>query len=82
MDIDRILDIEKYISDNIASNYINQKQTGEVFTPYEIINHMLNKLEEINKDIFTNKNNKFLDNSVGIGFFMICIYFKIGRAHV
>ena len=60
MDIDRILDIEKYISDNIATNYINQKQTGEVFTPYEIINHMLNKLEETNKDIFTDKNNKFL----------------------
>ena len=79
MDIDRILDIEKYISDNIVSNYINQKQTGEVFTPYEIINHMLNKLEETNKDIFTDKNNKFLDNSVGVGFFMICIYFRLMR---
>ena len=40
---------------------------------------MLNKLEETNKDIFTDKNNKFLDNSVGVGFFMICIYFRLMR---
>jgi hypothetical protein len=75
--LDKIIDIEKFITDNINSIYINKKQYGEVFTPYVIINHMLNKLESIDTNIFKNPNNKFLDNSVGTGNFMICIYFRL-----
>jgi hypothetical protein len=41
------------------------KQTAEVFTPTQLVQEMLNKLEEQDPTIFSNPNKTFLDNSCG-----------------
>jgi len=74
--------IQKYILDNEKSQNKNKKQNGEVFTPYEIIIKMLDALEsryfeEYKKNIYSNKNLKWFDNSSGIGNFMIVIFYKL-----
>lgn len=74
--------IKEFIRLNELSPYIKKKQKGEVFTPYEIIETMLNKLEIIyynkyKKNIFENEKLKWFDNSSGIGNFIIVIYYKL-----
>ena len=74
--------IKKFISNNEISKNEKKKQNGEVFTPYEIIIKMLNELEKTyflkyNKNIYSNKDLKWFDNSSGIGNFMIVIYYKL-----
>lgn len=68
------------------TNYINpdknKKQNGEIFTPIDIIDNMLNKLneayyEENKENIFSNPNLLWYDSSCGIGNFMIFIYYKL-----
>ena len=79
---DFLENIQKYILENEKSQKNNKKQNGEVFTPYEIIIKMLAELEnryfeEYKKNIYSNKNLKWYDNSSGIGNFMIVIYYKL-----
>jgi hypothetical protein len=74
--------IQKYILENEKSQNINKKQNGEVFTPYEIIIKMLYAIENryyevYKKNIYSNKNLKWFDNSSGIGNFMIVIFYKL-----
>jgi hypothetical protein len=80
--IDNLENIQKYILNNEKSKNKNKKQNGEVFTPYEIIIKMLDALEnryleEHKKNIYSNKNLKWFDNSSGIGNFMTVIYYKL-----
>ena len=53
---------------------IEKKQYGEVFTPKELIEKMLDTLPE---NIFCNPNLKWLDPCSGIGNFMIVLYFRL-----
>ena len=74
--------IKKYILENETSLFNLKKQNGEVFTPFEIIDKMLNTLDdkyfkEYNESIFNNKDLKWMDNSSGIGNFIIVIYYKL-----
>jgi len=46
------------------------KQTAEVFTPTQLVQEILDKLEQQNPTLFTDPNKTFLDNSCGDGQFL------------
>jgi len=46
------------------------KQTAEVFTPTQLVQEMLDKLEEQDPTLFSDSNKTFLDNSCGDGQFL------------
>ena len=62
--------INKYLPVKI----LEKKQFGEVFTPVNLINEMLDTLP---CEIFQNPNLKWLDPTAGIGNFMIILYFRL-----
>jgi len=64
----------EYIEENITPKEKEKKQSGEVFTPLSIVNEMLDKLP---KKIWKDHSLKWLDPSVGIGNFPICIYLRL-----
>ena len=47
---------------------------GEVFTPRELIDEMMNKLNEIDSSVFRNKTLKWLDPANGVGNFPLIVY--------
>ena len=59
---------------NLKINENNKKKYGEVFTPRYLINEMLDKLP---KEVWSNKELKWFDPAVGIGNFMIEIYWRL-----
>jgi type I restriction-modification system DNA methylase subunit len=50
------------------SKHVKQKQFGEVFTPPELVNEILDKLPE---DVWADPTKTWLDNSCGDGAFLI-----------
>ena len=54
------------------------EETGEVFTPTELCNEMIDSLPE---SILKNSNSTFLDNSAGNGNFMIALLNKLTEYH-
>ena len=52
----------------------NKKKHGEVFTPPKLINEMLDKLPEY---VWKNKDLKWFDPAVGVGNFMIEVYYRL-----
>ena len=92
---DERLLIKKYMNINLLNNknkliefiknFIQIKNCeinkyGEVLTPLWLINDILNKLEEIDKNIFK-KKYKWFDPCCGIGLFHIMIYFRLIKYH-
>lgn len=74
-------DIKEYISSHRSNEY-NKKQKGEVFTPYVIIEKMLDELDKqysliYNKSVFSNKDLKWFDNSSGTGNFILVVYHRL-----
>ena len=47
---------------------------GEVFTPRELIDEMMNKLNEIDTSVFKNKDLTWLDPANGVGNFPLIVY--------
>jgi hypothetical protein len=70
--------INEYINHNRNHSYMSGierdklrvKETAEVFTPTELVQEMLDKLEEYNSELFSNPTKTFLDNSCGDGQFL------------
>ena len=54
----------------IERDKLRVKYSAEVFTPTELVQEMLDKLEENNPEIFSDPNKTFLDNSCGDGQFL------------
>ena len=54
----------EYMS-GVERDKLRIKQTAEVFTPTEIVQQMLDKLEEQDPTLFSDPNKTFLDNSCG-----------------
>lgn len=52
----------------------DKRQRGEVFTPLDFINKMLDQLPS---DVWENENYKWLDPANGMGNFMICVYQRL-----
>lgn len=67
-------DIYNFINKKLIVNYNKKKDVGEVFTPIKTIQNMLKDIPDI---FLCNPNNKWLDNSSGIGNFMIVVYFLL-----
>ena len=79
-DIDNILVMNdytgllEYFTQLIKPTQKQKKQTGEVFTPLELVNEMLDKLPE---DVWSNPNLKWLDPANGIGNFPVCVFIRL-----
>jgi hypothetical protein len=54
----------------IERDKLRVKETAEVFTPTIEVQKMLDKLEDENKELFSNPTKTFLDNSCGDGQFL------------
>ena len=72
----------EFINRNMRPKDKEKKELGEVFTPLWLVDEMLNKLNEtytksIGNSIFSNPDLKWLDPAVGIGNFMIVLYYRL-----
>jgi hypothetical protein len=54
----------------VERDQLRVKQTAEVFTPTELVQEMLDKLEEQDPTLFSDPSKTFLDNSCGDGQFL------------
>ena len=63
-----------FINANLAPKQTEKKERGEVFTPMTLVNEMLDTLP---KDVWINKNLKWLDPAAGMGNFPVAIYMKL-----
>ena len=61
--------IRVYMS-GIERDKLRVKQTAEVFTPTELVQQMLDKLEEADSELFSDPEKTFLDPSCGDGQFL------------
>ena len=59
----------EYMS-GVERDKLRVKQTAEVFTPTELVQEMLDKLEEQDPTLFSDPDKTFLDNSCGDGQFL------------
>lgn len=59
----------EYMS-GVERDKLRIKQTAEVFTPTELVQEMLDKIEEQDPTLFSDPNKTFLDNSCGDGQFL------------
>lgn len=66
-----------FVNDCIKIKSCEREKNGEVLTPAWLVNQMLDKLEEFDKDIFKNKSLKYFDHSSGSGIFMIELYKRL-----
>ena len=64
----------EFIHQNLAPKEIEKKTSGEVFTPMKLVNEMLDTLP---KDVWKNKDLKWLDPAAGIGNFPIAVYMRL-----
>ena len=82
-DINKLLvnkDIEElrnFINECLTVKNCEREKNGEVMTPPWLINLMLDKLEEYNPGIFSNKNLKYFDHSAGMGLFFIELFNRL-----
>ena len=53
-------------------------QTGEVFTPLQCCNELVDQIPE---SILSNPNSKFLDNSAGSGNFLLALQTELSKYH-
>jgi len=61
-----IQDIFNFINQYLGVSEVEKKQNGEVFTPFELINEMLDTLPE---EVWSNPDLKWLDPANGVGNF-------------
>jgi hypothetical protein len=64
----------EFINENLAPKETEKKDRGEVFTPIEIVNEMLDALP---KEVWVNTKLKWLDPAAGMGNFPVAVYTKL-----
>lgn len=67
------------LNEKININKENKIEYGEVFTPFLLIQKMFDLLKNFPKDIFKNKNLKWLDTGAGTGNFSIYLYNELNE---
>ena len=72
--IDNPTELLELINYSLRPKDIEKKQFGEVFTPMILVNEMLDKLP---KEVWTNKDLKWLDLATGMGNFPIAVYLRL-----
>ena len=70
-----LIDYISFVRDRVYMSGVERdkfriKQTAEVFTPTELVQEMLDKLEEQDPTLFSDPTKTFLDNSCGDGQFL------------
>lgn len=70
---DNVDDIKKFLQDQLAVKTEKKQQHGEVFTPIEMIELLL---DQFPASIWKDKTVTWLDPANGIGNFPICIFFR------
>lgn len=66
--------LNHYINENLTVNTQRKKELGEVMTPVELIEQMLDTLPS---NVWTNPSLKWLEPTCGSGHFMICIFKRL-----
>jgi len=72
--IDNPKELLELINDCLKPKEVEKKENGEVFTPMILVNEMLDKLP---KEVWKNKNLKWLDPCCGMGNFPIAVYLRL-----
>lgn len=72
--IDNPKELLELINECLKPKDIEKKQFGEVFTPLHLVNEILDKLP---KEVWENKNLKWLDPATGMGNFPIAVYLRL-----
>jgi hypothetical protein len=72
--IDQPKELLELINDCLKPKDKEKKEYGEVFTPMEIVNEMLDKLP---KSVWKNKDLKWFDPAAGMGNFPIAVYLRL-----
>jgi len=70
----------EFIKKFVKIKQLETEKYGEVLTPFNLINDILNKFEEIDKDIFK-KSYTWFDPCAGMGNFHIIIYNRLIKYH-
>lgn len=84
-DIDNIIQMNdydgllEYFTKLINPTMKEKKSRGEVFTPLELVNEMLDKLPE---EVWTNPDLVWLDPANGIGNFPVCVFTRLMKSLV
>jgi hypothetical protein len=66
--------VREFLQLKLTPNIENKKNNGEVFTPEFLIKEMLDKLP---KKVWSNPDLKWFDPAVGVGNFMIFVYYRL-----
>ena len=69
--IEKLLEL---INENLSPKLTEKKTRGEVFTPMKLVNEMLDVLP---KDVWGNKDLKWLDPAAGMGNFPVAVYMRL-----
>jgi site-specific DNA-methyltransferase (adenine-specific) len=72
--IDEPKKLLELIEDCLKPKTVEKKKFGEVFTPMFIVNEMLDQLP---KEVWLNKDLKWLDPAAGMGNFSVAIYLRL-----
>lgn len=67
-------EINEFIIENLKIKKEEKERYGEVFTPPELINDLLDNFP---KNVWKNENLKWLDPTAGVGYFMILVYERL-----
>jgi hypothetical protein len=76
--ITTLLDNKKELFDTLLAfltpKLIEKKKYGEVFTPLDLVEKML---DHLSPDVWSNPDLKWFDPTVGVGNFMVCVYYRL-----
>lgn len=67
----------EFLGVHLKPKELEKKVRGEVFTPVWFVNEMLDALEKVNPEIWTNPSNKFLDPANGIGNYPAMVFQRL-----
>ena len=72
--IDNPKELLELINDCLKPKDVEKKKFGEVFTPMNLVNEMLDKLPS---EVWNNKHLKWLDPATGMGNFPVVVYLRL-----
>ena len=72
--IDNPKELLELINECLKPKEVEKKENGEVFTPMNLINEMLDKLPI---EVWNNKNLKWFDPATGMGNFPVAVYLRL-----
>ena len=76
VNIDDKKELLKEITKQLTPKTMEKKLLGEVFTPLDLVEKMLDTLNK-EKEVWTNPDLKWLEPGSGIGNFSICVFYRL-----